>query len=107
MRRFTTVLAGAVLLIAGSLAVKYSVGHASGGLPCDGRPHTLDGTPGDDVLVGTNGDDVIFGNGGKDVVKGKGGKDCIVSGDGHDNIYCGPGDDRNTYLGCKKNVSWW
>jgi Ca2+-binding RTX toxin-like protein len=40
---------------------------------------TINGTPGDDVIVGSNGDDTIEGAGGNDVICGRGGNDVISS----------------------------
>jgi hypothetical protein len=54
---------------------------------------TINGTPGNDVLVGTPGVDVICGGGGNDTIKGFGGNDVIFGGPGNDNIYGGGGND--------------
>jgi Ca2+-binding RTX toxin-like protein len=51
---------------------------------CDGRPASLVGTTGNDVLLGTDDDDVIAGRGGADLIAGN---------DGDDQICAGPGDD--------------
>jgi len=48
-------------------------------------PGTLEGTPGNDLLVGSEGDDRIFG---------EGGDDCILGGDGNDLCSGGEGDNR-------------
>ncbi len=69
---------------------------------CDGKPATIIGTPGDDVLIGSSADDVIVGLGGDDVIHGEGGFDSICGGEGddelrggrsNDRIFGGPGDD--------------
>ncbi len=61
---------------------------------CRGRPATIVGTAGDDVLVGTPGHDVIAGLAGDDRISGRGGDDLICGGDGSDTISGGPGEDR-------------
>jgi hypothetical protein len=51
---------------------------------CDGKPATIVGTTGDDVLRGTDGDDVIVGRGGSDRLVGRGGNDALCGGNGDD-----------------------
>ncbi len=77
------------LLVAG-LAVPSS---ASYDPMCQGRPITIIGGAGDDVLAGTPGPDVIDGLGGNDVIDGGGGDDVICGGPGDDRISGGPGAD--------------
>jgi hypothetical protein len=60
---------------------------------CAGRPVTIEGTAGNDVLVGTRAPDVIDGRGGNDVIRGKGGDDIICGGPGRDRIFPGGGND--------------
>jgi Ca2+-binding RTX toxin-like protein len=61
---------------------------------CYGRPPTIIGTPGNDVIYGTPGDDVILGNGGNDKVYAGDGNDIIcTSGTGRDYVRGGNGDD--------------
>ena len=48
------------------------------------RGATLDGGPGNDVLVGSAGVDWLFGGTGADTLEGKGGDDLIAGGDGTD-----------------------
>ncbi|MBN2113892.1 MAG: hypothetical protein JW785_07185, partial [Acidimicrobiia bacterium] len=60
---------------------------------CRGRPATIVGSEGDDVLVGTAGPDVIVGLGGDDVLTGGGGRDVLCGGDGDDLLRGGPGRD--------------
>jgi Ca2+-binding RTX toxin-like protein len=61
---------------------------------------TIDGTPGDDVIVGSDGDDTIDGMGGNDDICGRDGDDIIVSGLGLDQLGValrfdgGPGHDQ-------------
>ncbi len=79
---------------------------------CGGKPATIVGTNGNDVLNGTAKSDVIVAKSGNDVVRGKGGADVICLGSGidraeggsgtdtiygqagHDQIYGGSGSDR-------------
>lgn len=49
-------------------------------------PPSIDGTPGDDMLVGTTGDDVINGFGGNDTITTFTGNDTVNAGDGDDTI---------------------
>jgi uncharacterized repeat protein (TIGR01451 family) len=51
---------------------------------CFGKPATIVGTAGADVLTGTDGADVIVGLGGNDQISGGGGNDLICGGDGND-----------------------
>jgi uncharacterized delta-60 repeat protein len=62
-------------------------------LTCQGRPPTVIGTPGDDILVGTPGDDVIHGLEGIDTIIAQGGDDIICGGPGDDLVFGGPGGD--------------
>lgn len=55
---------------------------------------TIQGTPGDDVIVGSRGRDVIDGRGGNDLICGGGGKDKLTGGDGDDSLDGGGGNDR-------------
>ena len=61
---------------------------------CAGRPATIVGTPGPDVLVGTPGADVIVGLGGRDRIHGGDGADVICGGSGNDLLVGGGGPDR-------------
>ena len=60
---------------------------------CNGRPATVVGTAGDDILKGTESDDVIVGLAGNDRIVGLGGNDTICGRDGDDVLVGGPGDD--------------
>jgi len=60
---------------------------------CNGRPATIVGTSGDDVLRGTSGPDVIVGLGGNDTIEGLAGADVICGGAGNDIIRAGWGND--------------
>jgi Ca2+-binding RTX toxin-like protein len=61
---------------------------------CKGRPATIVGTPGNDVLTGTSGRDVVAALGGNDVVTSLGGNDLICAGAGRDKVNAGGGKDR-------------
>ena len=60
---------------------------------CDGKPATIVGTNGNDVLHGTGKDDVIVASFGRDVVYAGAGDDTICGDDGDDKLVGGPGDD--------------
>jgi len=76
---------------------EYGIGVLDLGAPpsetCNGRPATIVGTAGDDVLVGTGGRDVISGLDGDDEISGLDGNDLICGGDGNDTISGGKGND--------------
>jgi Ca2+-binding RTX toxin-like protein len=61
---------------------------------CFGRPVTVLGTRGDDVIEGTSARDVILGRGGNDAVNGRGGPDRLCGGAGLDNLRGRVGVDR-------------
>ena len=60
---------------------------------CNGRPATIVGTSGNDVLRGTSGTDVIVALGGHDTIEGLAGADIICGGPGNDVIRAGWGND--------------
>lgn len=60
---------------------------------CFGRPATIVGTNGSDVIYGTNFPDVIASLGGNDSVHARAGGDFICGGDGSDVIFDGKGSD--------------
>jgi len=60
---------------------------------CNGKPATVVGTLGNDVLIGTPANDVIVALGGNDSIAGHGGNDTICGGNGNDTLYGGNGDD--------------
>lgn len=62
-------------------------------ITCAGRPATIVGTAGADVLFGTAGDDVIVALGGRDRIYAGGGNDVVCGGDGRDFVHGGPGRD--------------
>jgi Ca2+-binding RTX toxin-like protein len=67
------------------------------GLPATivGQPGpSIEGTPGNDVIVGTSGGDKIYGNGGNDVICGGDGNDFIQAFNGDDRVDGGNGDDQ-------------
>src|SRR4051794_39964361 len=55
---------------------------AADDLTCFGKPATITGTEGDDMLVGTPGDDVIVGLGGNDIIEPQRGNDLVCGGEG-------------------------
>jgi len=61
---------------------------------CKGRPVTIEGTNGDDVIMGTPDADVIHGFRGNDMIFGMGGDDTICGGIGQDYIEGGAGNDN-------------
>ena len=94
--RLLSSLAAASLLV-GTLAVRPV---AAASYTCDGRPVTIVGTDGEDVIHGTSGPDVIVGLDGSDVIQGGGGGDVICGNAGEresdppgDILYGGDGDD--------------
>lgn len=60
---------------------------------CYGKPATIVGTDGNDVLFGTHEADVIVAGAGSDIVFGLGGDDVVCGGDGKDWVFGGPGND--------------
>lgn len=84
------VLAGVVLVAPVLPAVPSSAVAGT----CEGRPATILGTPGDDVLNGTDGDDVMVGLGGDDSISGFLGNDVICGDEGTDRLAGFAGDDR-------------
>jgi hypothetical protein len=63
------------------------------GATCKGKPATIIGTSGDNLLTGTNGPDVIAALGGNDKASGLAGNDLICGGAGKDTLKGGPGAD--------------
>jgi Ca2+-binding RTX toxin-like protein len=63
---------------------------------CQGRPATIRGTEGDDLIYGTPGRDVIVGLAGNDEIHGLGQGDIICGGAGDDLVFGGAGDDSVT-----------
>lgn len=61
---------------------------------CKGKPATLIGTSGNDVLTGTSGRDVVAALSGNDVVTALGGNDLVCAGGGRDKVNGGGGKDR-------------
>ncbi|QSR28979.1 hypothetical protein CFI00_00360 [Nocardioides sp. S5] len=101
MRRTTTLTAlGTLAGLALAPVVGSAPAHAA--VTCDGLPATIvatpsttyppttvQGTPGDDVIVGTDGDDVIDGGSGNDTICGLAGGDRIIGGAGDDRLFGG------------------
>jgi Ca2+-binding RTX toxin-like protein len=61
---------------------------------CAGKPVTIGGTAGNDVLTGTAGADVISSGAGNDEIKGLKGKDLECGGNGKDTLRGGKGKDK-------------
>jgi uncharacterized repeat protein (TIGR01451 family) len=61
---------------------------------CGGRPATIVGTSGADVLTGTAGNDVIFAGAGNDRIRSLGGRDLICAGGGNDVVKSGARSDK-------------
>jgi Ca2+-binding RTX toxin-like protein len=67
---------------------------------CQGRPATMAGTPGNDVLRGSRGVDVIHGMAGDDTILGMQGQDIICGGTGNDTVsYAGQIASATAYVG--------
>jgi Ca2+-binding RTX toxin-like protein len=60
---------------------------------CHGRPATIVGTDGNDVIRGTSGQDVVWGGKGDDTIEGLLGNDLLCGGPGADAIHGGRGND--------------
>ncbi|GAA2359792.1 calcium-binding protein [Nonomuraea africana] len=70
-------------------------GMAVSGVPlCAGRPATVVGTAGRDLLTGTDGADVVAALGGDDLVRALDGDDVVCGGDGDDVVLAGDGADE-------------
>jgi uncharacterized repeat protein (TIGR01451 family) len=61
---------------------------------CRGRPATVSGSPGPDVLFGTSGPDVIVALGGSDRIVSRAGRDLVCAGVGRDRVRAGTAADR-------------
>jgi hypothetical protein len=98
-------LATAVVLVSASVVPMSALAEASP--TCFGRPATIVGTDGDDVIRGTDGSDVIVAGAGADLIRGRAGNDFICAGDNPwrpnqsiedpyewtDRVFAGDGDD--------------
>lgn len=78
-RRTPTI--GISLLLVGTLLPAVGTARESKAT-CFGKPATILGTEGRDILEGTSGPDVIIGLGGRDDIDGRGGADLLCSGSG-------------------------
>lgn len=89
-------LAALVLLglVALGAAVAGAVTPVSPSGSCLGKPATISGSGGGDVLTGTAGADVIVARGGADRIEARGGDDLICAGSGPDLARGGGGEDR-------------
>jgi hypothetical protein len=102
VRRSGWRLLRAGLVLAFSLALLADAAVASPPLSDNGRPCTIVGTEGNDVLTGTPGEDVVCGLDGDDTLRGGRGRDVLSGGLGNDThygegasdwLYGGSGDD--------------
>ena len=84
----------APLLLLGVMALAPGSSASAAAPQCQGRPATLVGTLGDDILQGTPGPDVIVGLAGDDRIFGANGNDVICGGLDNDFALGGRGDDR-------------
>ncbi len=92
--RFRGIAIAASLFFAALGAYAYAAAGPEGeAAVCDGRPATIVGTAGDDVLRGTDHPDVISAGGGDDVVYGGLGNDVVCGGPGDDLLHGGRGND--------------
>ena len=83
--------------ISGGWSVNVTTAQAPPGFPpatCAGKPVTIGGTAGNDVLTGTPDADVISGGDGNDKIKGLKGKDVECGGGGKDTLNGGKGKDK-------------
>nr|WP_180935079.1 DUF5050 domain-containing protein [Nocardioides ungokensis] len=80
--------------LAGSGSIDWEPSWSATPSTCLGRPVTITGTSGPDVLHGTPGPDVISALGGSDRIYGTGGKDVVCGGAGHDILRGSTGADR-------------
>lgn len=87
-------LASAALIGLASLVATTASVDAQGASTCFGKPVTISGTAGNDVLEGTPGNDVIAGWAGNDTIMGGGGDDLICAGPGTDFVDGQSGADR-------------
>ena len=86
------VCCAALLILGVVMLIPHSGAEAAPPL-CDGKPATVVGTSGNDVLKGTDGNDVIVGLGGNDRLVGGEGNDTLCGYGGDDTLVGGPGDD--------------
>jgi len=92
MTRQLRILLAASLVAAGG--VLFTGGSATGtGATCFGRPATIVGTFGNDVIHGTSGDDVIVSLSGEDTIFAAAGDDLVCAGTGEDAVVGGHGND--------------
>ncbi len=83
----------ALMVLAGAAVAATPKGKGGGAPTCHGRPATIVGTDGDDVIHGTPDRDVVWGGPGNDRIYGSLGNDLICGGPGADLIHGGRGND--------------
>lgn len=98
LRRIALAVIGCVGLILGLMP---GLAGAAETFTCEGRPATIVGSSGDDVLIGTSGPDVIVGLDGNDIIRGLDGDDILCGDNGRDRLFGGRG--RDELFGGKKN----
>jgi Ca2+-binding RTX toxin-like protein len=90
MRKATT----AVLILVFAVVAAGAVAATNDPIPtCHGKPATIAGTDGDDLLRGTTGRDVVWGGQGDDTILGLLANDTLCGGPGADSIHGGRGND--------------
>jgi len=67
---------------------------ATGPTVIEGSVESIEGSPGDDVLVGDASRNILLGRSGDDALRGEGGDDFLVGGIGRDELFGGAGLDR-------------
>ena len=92
----------ALTLVGGAATLVAPGAEAQAGATCQGQPATItagvndvtvNGTPGDDVIVGNRLDNTIFGGPGNDLICAGEGDDSAQGNDGDDEIYGGAEND--------------
>jgi len=104
VRTATRNACGVLLLILAAALLLLAPPSGTAGMTCNGKPVTIYGTPGDDVIVGKRASDVIWGGGGNDrilggpngndTICGGPGDDVLIGGSGYDVLVGGEGNDR-------------
>jgi hypothetical protein len=89
MNRIVVLTAAVLVVVAGQAAARPAARPT-----CFGKPATIVGKAGADIITGTKRADVIAGLGGADRINGGGGNDLICGGLGNDIVYGGTGADR-------------
>lgn len=72
---------------------------------CKGKPVTILGSEGEDIITGTKGRDVVQALGGDDVISSGGGRDRVCAGRGDDTVKSGGGNDLALGEGGKDRIN--